>query len=299
VKKMKKIYKGLAVVGFFPLLIVLVLHYSGWSLVHDLIFKKYPLSAQETSFMVYKLYNELGPRIGCHLVEPNVVITLAGLRGNGNFLMHDLTANEKSKIEGLNKKVEPVGIKFFISYDLENEIADIMIINLKGLEYSSKKSKLPFIKPFNAATGFIGYRKWSDTVTDNAKKYFNITNDEQEGALMHLMVGLSLGYPDQALLDMYNTVNQEGLKGASAGQSSFIYSKISYSDYYDNPQPNFGYLPEHEDEESIVRVKKAWGALLGEFYNTTWAKSLAQDPQFAAMRSAEEKAHQEWFLRKR
>jgi len=44
-----------------------------------------PLSGEHTAELVATFYKELGPRLGSHLVEPNVVITLAGLRGSGNF----------------------------------------------------------------------------------------------------------------------------------------------------------------------------------------------------------------------
>ena len=103
-----------------------------------------PLNGSQTGRLVSKLYKELGPRIGSHLVEPNVVITLAGLRGKGNFLMHDLTDTEIEKIEKLNQKINKLGLEFIVLNDVKDEIADIVIINLKGTEYLSKISKTTF-----------------------------------------------------------------------------------------------------------------------------------------------------------
>ncbi len=65
-----------------------------------------PLNGEQTAQRIEKLYNELGPRIGVHLVEPNAVITIAGLRGKGNFLMHDLTNEEMLRLKKINEELK-------------------------------------------------------------------------------------------------------------------------------------------------------------------------------------------------
>lgn len=252
-----------------------------------------PLNGEQTAQRISKLYNELGPRIGVHLVEPNAVLTMSGMRGSGNFLMHNLTDEEILKLEMANEKLKKFGIQFIVHNDVEQEGASIDIFNIKGLEYSSKLSKLPFVTPFDSSTG-EGYQNWQQEVANKAKKYFEDkgihTPAEQHDLLGHFMLGLSFGYPDQALLDAYET---------KFDNSKLAHRNIPYSDYYDNPQPNFSYLPEHEHEESIANIKKSWGKLLEDFYNSSWHKAIAKDPVFIQTMQSERKAHNDWFKRNR
>ena len=73
-----------------------------------------PLDGEKTAELISKFYKQAGPRIGSHLVEPNAVLTIAGFRGNGNFLMHNITSDEKIALEKLNESVQDLGIKFFL-----------------------------------------------------------------------------------------------------------------------------------------------------------------------------------------
>lgn len=250
-----------------------------------------PLNSCKTAQLISELYKSLGPRIGSHLVESNVVLTLAGLRGYAGFVMHDLTDSEAQDIEKVNEKTERLGIRFVLERDTENEISYIIIYNLKGFEYTFRMSKLPFVKPFDWASGFNGIDIWLDNIRNSAEKYFDIKPEAKLSieALDSLMSGLMFGYPDQALLDSYNILS------AGKNYSVLVLSNIPYADYYESAQPNFAYLPEHENEESIVKIKKSWGDFLKEFYNTSWHKVFAKDPYFKQIRALEEKAHQEWF----
>lgn len=292
---MKKIYQAAAGCLLLAALTLSLFLYKKQSLsINEITFKNHPLNGDETALLISKLYDELGPRIGSHLVEPNAVITFAGLRGKGNFLIHNLTSHEKTKIENLNKKIAHLGIQFIIYDDAEDAIADIYIENLKGAEYASKLSKLPFVEPFSAATGHEGLKNWTKTVRRSATQYFNNEKNElSENHLDHLMVGLQLGYPDQALLDSHNVTT------AGLGHDSLKYSKISQSDYYENPEPNFGYLPEHEKEESIEQTTKSWGKLLEDFYNSKWHTSLSQNLTFIKTIRSEKKEHDDWFTKRR
>ena len=213
-----------------------------------------PLNGEETAQLVSKLYNELGPRIGVHLVEPNAVLTIAGLRGNGNFLMHDLTADEKRALANINATNKEHGIGFLVHDDPEDGVADINISNLKGLEYSSKISKFPFITHFDSSTGYEGQANWVRDIRNKAEKYFKdkgyITKEGPLGdPLDHFMVGLNLGYPDQALVDHYRTLS-------TREETPLASSNIPYGDYYKNPQPNFEYLPNMKMKNLSLQLPK-------------------------------------------
>ncbi len=255
-----------------------------------------PLTGEKTAELVSKFYEQVGPRIGSYLVEPNAVITIAGLRGHGNFLMHRITNDEKNALEKLNESSKELGIKFFLIEDPQDETVEIIILNFKGLEYSSKKTKLPFVPPFDSKTGFDGYLQWKQEIYNKAVKYFKDKDNNyySEEGLGHLMLGLELGYPDQALLDMYSTfINKE------INLSHFKLTHIPYSDYYPNPQPNFVYLSEHETEKSIVAIQESWGNLLKQFYNSPWHTNHSKDQTFIKSRKSEEEIHDDWFLRRR
>lgn len=259
----------------------------------EILLKKLdPLTPEETAQIVSKLYNELGPRIGSHLVEPNPLITIAGLRSSGDFLMHNLTSKEKATIQSINES-QKYPIYFNINID-STGLAYIGIINLKGLEYTSKKTKFPFVEPFDASSGKEGMKTWLKRFSEKAEEYFKdkpYKETELGQPLQHFIIGFALGYPDQALLDMYNTFYEE--------KSPLIYTKIPYSDYYEGAQPNFGYLPEHENEESILNTKELWGKFLKDFYNTSWHLQIAKDPTFKKTLEDEQKKHSAWFRRYR
>jgi len=245
------------------------------------------LSIKETSELISKLYNELGVQIGSHLLEPNALLTLAGLRGSGNFLIHSLSSEQRDKIEKANKALQDKGIKFTIAeYE---ETFDIDISNLNGYETSSTKSKLPFVEPYNSSTGFKGLYVWSGKICQNIEKHFKYEpnksiNEEHQ----HLLGGIYLGYPDQALLDHL-----------VANIDELVLSEIPYADYYDNPQPNFLYLPKHANEESIVQTINEWGKFFEEFYKGQWYQSIAKDKTLLEMIESEKKAHDDWFKKYR
>jgi len=214
----------------------------------------------------------------------------------GIFLTHNLTQDEKEKIEQLNKKMKPKGIQLILISDVKRNIDDIHIHNFKGAEYSSKLSQLPFVQPYNASTGLTGLQAWASSVLANAKNYFKqILKDhpvlEKENAIGHLMLGLGLGYPDQALLDLFNAI----MRGIPSDELAD--SKIRYSDYYAGPQPNFHYFSHHEDNQTIVKIRKTWGKLLREFYKSSWHVLIAQDPVFISMIKSERELHNAWFAK--
>lgn len=250
---------------------------------------KAPLNGEQTAELISTIYQEIGPRLGSHLVEPNAVLTLSGLRGVGNFLTHNLTEEEKNKIEKLNEKIKNRGIVFVIWDDKKEDVADITIYNFNGLEYTSKLSKLPFVKPYDSSTGLEGIKKWVGSTYTAAENYLKKATG---AALSALVVGLRLGYPDQALLDAADAISN------NINWDELADSKIPYSDYYHNPQPNFSYFPQHEEDPTIARTRESWGKLLKEFYNTKWHMSLAQDSIFINMRKSEAESHNNWLVKK-
>lgn len=151
----------------------------------------------------------------------------------------------------------------------------------------TKLSNLSFIPKFDSTTGWDGYENWKDDVHANINKFFKTENE----ATFHFIMGLNYGYPDQALLDMYEVLNNDN----DSEKTHLAFSKIPYSDYYDCAQPNFQYFPAHEEEDSIKTVRNSWGQILRTFYNSQWHKSILQNPDFIKIRNFEEKNHRLWI----
>lgn len=278
---MKKYYKVILVLSIIFILGLLFLSQYQKSIGH--------LTPQETTKLVSNIYKKLGAHIGSHLVEPNAVLTLGGLRGGGNIIVNNLTKKEKKKIKTINKELKTQGIKFFVNKIQEGTLSDISIFNFKGLEYTTCRSKLPFIKCFNANKGFKGYINYFNQTEKRAIGYFKSKNKLIEKSKLgspinHLLIGIKLGYPDQALLDMYYSFIKEN-------RTDLISSKIAYSDYYKNPQPNFSFFKKHIDNTSITNTIKSWGNFLKAFYNTPWQKAISKNSEFINMKKLESERH--------
>ena len=235
-----------------------------------------PLNGEETANLIAGFYQDLGPRLGSHLVEPNTVLTIAGMRGSGKFVIHNLTKEEQNKIEKLNEKSKKLGIQFTVDNDEKDNSANISILNLKGLEYTTNLSKLPFVKPFNAGQGFEAESSWGKAIIENAQK--NFPNIKKYSA--HLITGLMLGYPDKAILGVLNNVN-EGI--------------ISSSELVDSNIPYSSYLREHANDPVIAKTLDSWGKLLIEFHKSNWCQSIAKDPEFIKNLKSELDLYKNWF----
>lgn len=248
--------------------------------VQELADKPAPFTVAQTVELVSSLYTALGPRIGSHLVEPNALLTLAGFRGRGYFVIHDLTPEEQSRIEQVNHQLKDLGIEFDANDELFED--ELVITNLKGWEYSTGFSKLPFIKKFNAST--MNYSEWWQNTNEAAKKYFQSSAARgpfYEQGLKRFMIGLGFGYPDQALLDFYDAFRREG--------HPFEFSEIPFSNYYySDDKPMFSFLPEHKDDPDVLSTIKVWGAFLKDFYASLWHQKHEKDPEFIQMRKLEE-----------
>lgn len=78
------------------------------------------LSGFEVAKIAEEIYHILGPKIGCRLVEANVVLTMAGLKGFADIHDVKLDKHEIEKIKELNRIIEKSEIKL----DCPMEISD-------------------------------------------------------------------------------------------------------------------------------------------------------------------------------
>lgn len=114
--------------------------------------------ANVTAQLLQQIYAIAGPELGCQILEPSPLLTLAGYSG---VAVVGWVVGEReptaSRIEQLNQLLVPQGISltFLASGRIE-------IVNLCGLARSSNKVANPYILHFQAESGWKGFYDWED-----------------------------------------------------------------------------------------------------------------------------------------
>ncbi len=244
-----------------------------------------PLTGAETANIVSELYSAAGPRLGSRLVESNIVLTLAGARGQTEFFLSEPTAEDRKSIEALNDILEKKGIKMksmsktFVSPRNGKETLMIDLESLRGYARVSRLTKIPGIKPFDESTGWNGLNTWIH------ESYESIEQAQSQGIIPctkddieDIFTGVIKGYPDIATYDI--------CKWSNDGRKYQIdETDIAHVSLYKGAEPNFDFLPEHANDPTITDTVKKWGNILGEFYATPWHEKIKTDSGFIAARS--------------
>jgi hypothetical protein len=226
-------------------------------------------------------YPTLDPRIGAHLADPNVVLTLTAARGQTEFYLKQPVPSDDTAISGLNALSSPHGI-FFDSHHFTQPRsgADGIIVNvvsLAGVERSTRASHLPEISRFNALDGYDEFRKWRTRTATAVKAAAEIGEYPAElleqDNYWHLVGGVVRGYPDEAIMAMMLDKPPQGNDPAR-----LKHTHIAYADYYHCAQP--GYLFDPKDEAIIALHSAKWGKLLEDYYTSASHLRLQSDVHF-------------------
>lgn len=122
------------------------------------------MSGAEVADLVAQLYPVAGSRLGAHLVESNIVLTLAGVRGQTEFFITNPTTDDKLKMEELNKVLLSRGISVeldgdtFVSPTSGETTQMVNLESLRGYERGSRLTTIPGVPPFSASEGWDGLR---------------------------------------------------------------------------------------------------------------------------------------------
>jgi hypothetical protein len=231
------------------------------------------LSGAETSRIIASLYDRIGPHCGSLFVEPNVVLTIAGARGHTEFFVEDPQPGDEDDLKGLNEILEPLGMEIPSACELPNsKMLCVSLENLRGYERVSKLTRIPIFQPYEASSGWSGWRAWHETVWKNSDRRGLSLDDH-----WNTIAGMTYGYPDRAIRDFNDWL-------ASGRKIEVVFSDVPYAKTYRCAQPNFLYRPEHADDPSIRATLETWGAALRDFYDSPWHRAIAQDPEFLAAR---------------
>lgn len=235
------------------------------------------MKKDSTTILIKKLYEILGPQLGSHLVDPNVVLTISGVRGRAEYVCSHTQPDDWERLESLNNITETMGIKFVRSCQFIEGSMSVTLENLKGFEKTSRQSRLPFVTPFSSASGWKALREWLMMLYENAAKEFGRNDADPFDPCAHMVLGITYGYPDRALIDFLQWLK-------SHRKHHMASSKIPYSDRYECSQPNFTYLPGHEMEPSIQKTIRQWGKILKDFYMSPWHLTIEKDRDFLEAR---------------
>lgn len=230
-------------------------------------------------------YGQLEPRLGVHLTDPNVVLTLADARGQTEFYVTEIEPGDAEAFGRLNEQTQAEGIRFqtseYVSRTTDQPALMVNVESLAGYQAASQATHLPGVPRFNSEAGWDGVEAWQNEALASIQaaadhgEYPPQIHEEDKTA--HVLIGIMKGYPDEAILAM---VTDRPLRD---GEEPFARrTNVSHADFYDGAQPNYRY--NIADEEVIVRHTNAWGKLLTDYYASDQHQRLAADPQFRAAR---------------
>ncbi|MCH7640847.1 hypothetical protein IID22_01440 [Patescibacteria group bacterium] len=243
-----------------------------------------PLTGERVASITEDLYQRVPPIVGAHLVESNIVINIAGLKGYTEFIVRIPTEDNLEVIDEavirLNQGSEKERLRFSAVGDVfelpgrkKQKALSIGMQNLSGFELVSQKSQLPGVYPFNRFNGFDGLRSWKIATAKAIQK------SQEEGLIpkqfdsSHMQVGLYLGYPDTALLDFADWL-------ANNRERQLQRSDIPFTGIYQEAEHNFYFYPEHSQDPTILESIRNASEILREFYESDWHQEVSQDPSF-------------------
>lgn len=247
------------------------------------------LSGLETAKLAESLYSQLDPVIANRLVDPNVVLTLAGLKGVADIPWIEPISTNGAKIDAVNEQFESRGL--FFRYDVDRQVANLdnfpedvgslSLINLKGIEKATKQSKLPGMIPYDSRTGLEGYTPWIDSCNASIEAEKEQGRLDPELQTWVILSGKVLGYPDQAVMDFEEAIRTDQSEKLKTVK---ILDEVPFANHYRGAIPEFDYRPEHADDTDIVAFRENAINILQEFYDSEWHKSLSENEEFLAAR---------------
>ena len=196
-----------------------------------------------------------GPRLTHLLVNPNVVLTLAGARGQTEAFLDSPTRAELRAIDRLGAELIKYGINFHGISPLLPGTLGINVESLSGYAVTTRESQL-VPAPFDVASGWRGLSSWYASVYHFLSDRLPQVSEEDR---VHAVAGVSKGYPDRAILDLLDPRNDP---------QQMETTKIRHAGRYDGAWPDFSFARRSCGDRSIARTERQWGRILSEFYRS-------------------------------
>lgn len=237
-----------------------------------------PLAGEETAEVISKLYEAVGPKVGCRMVEANVVLAIAGLKSLADISWLQLTESEQKRLKDNNKNTEPYGL--LLHYD--PTVDQLAVESLKGLERKTKTTKIPGIPIFDNRQQFGGFAEWLkgiDPSLESAKKAGLLS---PETNLEIIYEGVRLGYPDRAILDYEECLRREGTD--SNLEDSDILSVTSEAYKLTGNSCEFYFYLQNAKNPEIANYIQTARKILKDFYQSKVFKEIKNKTDFLEAR---------------
>jgi hypothetical protein len=253
-------------------------------------------SAQRAAERINAWYRNLEPRLGVHLADPNVVLTLADARGQTEFFVDDVEAGDVDAFNELSRQSTLSGVRFTADVSKSQRSGrDSLMVNVEnlvGVQLATGNTRLPGIPRFDAASSRGGYERWKqDDVHGISAAHENGLYPKEiptNTVLNYVFMGVIKGYPDVAIVAAMNE------KPPPPGEQTHMRrTQVPYADYYDGAQPNFSYDP--ENRAAVDRRVAEWGTILSEYYHSDAHRRLASEREFKDAREVADRAHPDKF----
>lgn len=232
------------------------------------------------------LYRNANPKIGAMLVEANIVLTFADARGQTEFFIDDPEEDDLENIEKLDTILEPFGLKIRAVGEIhKDEALMVSIGSLQGYARMSRSSKLSGVVPFDASSGWDGFRRWKDNVWHNLKQAQNQGRYPSHFDMGDVLVGIHKGYPDVAILDAADAFGKKD-------QSELEDSNLALVELYKGAEPNYSYHKNHAYNPEIIAHKRKWEKILEHFYNSSWHTEIKNSAAFMEARQRNDTAYE-------
>ena len=204
---------------------------------------------------VASLYDQLGDDAGSFLLEPCILLTLAGYRFSG-YSTARATGKGLDRVSQL--KLEPhLRIRVAEVPGAGEASQMVLVENLEGLARVTAATRLPDILPYDARSGWDGEARWREA-----------TLQRMDGELFS---ALMRGVPDVAAQDFAAWLALERMLPMED-------SVIAGGEGYPGASPNFAFMPEHRNDPEIQEAIRSWGNLLVAFYASPWHTALQGPP---------------------
>ncbi len=250
-----------------------------------------PRTGEEVVKIISEVYNLLDPELACKLVNPNVVLAIAGVKRYADIPWIRYTENTESQVYAANLILKSYGMELSVfHFECPVNIFSGSMTSLKGLERTTHLSSLPWMVKYTYSSKIEDLVVWSRQFKQNLISARERGEIPVGDSLMVFHEGIRMGYPDQAIYDFEKALRLNEL-------DKLIRVELSYPKEYftTSAVPNFTYYPEHKTDAGIVEWVKTANKIFDRFYGSVWYTELISSAEFLNAQELAERTFQEGF----
>lgn len=222
--------------------------------------------------VISQAYKEQGPELAAHLLEPDVVLTMAGYRGalSTNFWTSD-PAGFAAAVNKFNQRTLDHGFRMIVTSDPGQNPADVLIIHLGALADLTAKGDPGLVLPFRRSTGWDGFREWQSQQRD----YMTAVGDKlpmgQEDKPRDYFAGLLARMPQVVL--------------TTAADDLMLWAACPYSDLLECDNSQYQMPQSLWQDETVTAEQEERTRILESVYQDPTVKELLAKPDILQSRT--------------